>query len=156
MMRRWWLLMMALLIVGCGDATESTPRPSVPTVSPTTVTVAPTLTTQQRFEYETQYEALRQSQQIIETIWRDLQTGREVSCAADIPQAIKPANITGSDAIGQALFKAASDVNEAIVLWRAECENPRAVPPAPVIDEGLGSALAAAQTLKKIEQDLAR
>lgn len=151
---KWWILVIIVVLLGCQSDTDNTPRPSSTSLSPT-VELTPTLTPQQRLDYETQYEALRQSQVAIEDVWRALQANQTISCADEIPQEVTPANITPSeDAIGQLLLKAATEINDAIVLWYAECQNPRPVPPATTIDEGLRLALAGAQTLMNIERDL--
>ncbi len=154
-MVRCYILLLVFVIIGCQADTDSTPPSAIPPALPT-ASLAPTLTTQQRLNYETQYEALRQSQQTIERVWRDLQANREVSCADDILQPITPSNIIGTDHIGQLLFKAATEVNDAIILWRAECQNPRTMPLSSVIDEGLRHTLTAAQTLSNIQQELQR
>lgn len=150
-MYRW--LWIALMVLAMACQSETTTPSSTENPSPIRT---PTLTNQQRIEYESQYEALRHSQAAIETIWRDVQSNRAVSCADEIPQQVLPADVIGEDNIGQLLFKAATEVNDAIVLWRAECQNPRTNPPISVINQGLTTALTAAETLANVEQYLKR
>lgn len=151
---KWIYFISVVFLVSCSNTNQVSMPQNATSSEPSPSLLTPTLTIQQRIEYETQYEALRQSQQAIESVWRDLQANQSVSCMREIPQTVLPEHILATNDIGQDLLKAATEINDSIVLWRAECQNPRPNPPSIVIDDGLRLALSAEQTLIKIEQNL--
>lgn len=163
MNRRFCLFMLVVLLVACGGEKDETPEAtSTPAPVQPTATLAPieteaaTLDPQLRPTLEAQYESLRQSQQQIETIWRDLQAGQAVPCSTEITTPISPQALNSDDPVSQTLFRAAVSIDQAITSWQAECQNPRQQPPPDVIDRGVLTALAAGDALREAATLLSR
>ncbi len=152
-MRRMWIpaLLILLILSACGDNTsndnkpESTP-PNTPTIE-IEVTSLPTLTDELREQLESTYNILSEAQAQIEAVWSDLQAGRTVDCAAELKPQISPDALTSDDPISLTLQQAAIEIQTAVNLWQAECQNPRPQPPPDVIDRGIRAALAAGTAL---------
>jgi len=154
MNRRFWIpaLLILLILTGCGGEDENN-KPSNPTpeITPTTeieVTPAPTLSDTERQQLEVSYSVLSEAHTQIEGIWTDLQAGQSVECTTPLNPQISPDALTGADVISQTLQQAAIEIETAVNLWQAECQNPRPQPPADVIDRGVRAALAAGQALE--------
>ena len=139
--KRLVLLSLVLVVVGMACSSDEKPTPNVPETLP--IITTPTITLDQRLYLESQFSTLQVAQRRIEGIWQDLQAGRQVLCAAWEEARIPPASVQGDDEISIALFQAASDIETAILIWEAECDNPRLQPPPEIIDRGLRAALAA-------------
>ncbi len=141
-------ILLALILIACGGDSEDEENAILSTLTPTAEDQsAPTLDPALRETLEFQYEALRQSQEQIETVWQDLQAGQPVSCTTIVEVNVPPEAVTGMDA----LFRAAVEIDRAVGLWEAECQNPRPHPPPEIIDQGLRAALAAGDALRDAE-----
>ena len=68
-------------------------------------------------------------------------------CAAELKPQISPDALTSDDPISLTLQQAAIEIQTAVNLWQAECQNPRPQPPPDVIDRGIRAALAAGTAL---------
>ncbi|MBL1136894.1 MAG: hypothetical protein HND46_16430 [Chloroflexi bacterium] len=152
-MRRIWIrtLLIILILSACGDEKPTDDKSkSTPETAPTVeieVTPFPTLTDELREQLESTYSVLSEVQAQIETVWSDLQAGRTVDCAAALKQQISPDALSSDDPISLILQQAAIEVQTAVNLWQAECQNPRPQPPPDVIDRGIRAALAAGTAL---------
>lgn len=152
-MRPIWIpaLLILLLLSACGDDRPTDDQPkSTPATAPTVeieVTPFPTLTDELREQLESTYSVLSEAQAQIETVWSDLQAGRTVECAAELKPQMSPDALVGDDPISLTLQQAAIEVQAAVNLWQAECQNPRPQPPPEVIDRGIRAALAAGTAL---------
>lgn len=148
------LLLLGMLLSACGgdsedDAPGTTPPPNItPTVSPS-ATDSPALA-----ELRRQYGEIDAARIAIARVWEGLATGEQMRCG-DFPSVTPPENINdGGDPaltlLAEELRSAASATEQAINLWRAECQQPRQNIPPDVINEGrlavrgAGDALTAA------------
>jgi hypothetical protein len=150
---RFWIpaLFILLILTGCGEDENNKPSDPTPEITPTTeieVTPAPTLSDAERQQLEASYSILSEAHTQIEGIWSDLQAGQSVECATPLNPQISPDGLAGEDVISQTLQQAAIEIETAVNLWQAECQNPRPQPPADVIDRGVRAALAAGQALE--------
>ncbi len=141
--KRSLILLLVCLLVACGSESDDEPRPVPSTTGVATLEPVP----ERRSTLEYQYELLRQSQSEIEQVWRDLQMGRSVACTTVVEMAISSTVITEP-----ILIRAAIETEEAIALWKAECQNPREVIPFEIIDRGLRSALAGGDALRQYRE----
>jgi hypothetical protein len=71
------------------------------------------------------------------------------------PEAISAGGDPAYQPLADLLRSAASDLDHALSVWKAECANPRRMPPPDVIDEGRLAARAAGDALKEAEPLLA-
>lgn len=148
-------LLLGLALTACGE-TDTPVEPS-PTPAPPTSTVAPT-TPPDLLRYQDQYERLVEANRAIAAVWDGLASGEQVQCGSypdfPAPEAIPTATATtGDTSLAVHLQDAAIAVDEAVTLWRAECNNPRPTTPPDVIDQGrlatrtAGDALRSAASL---------
>jgi hypothetical protein len=105
------------------------------------------------------FEALRGSQQAISQIWDQLAANQEVQCG-DYPDVLSPESISAANdpahqPLADLLRSAANDLNHSLSVWKAECGNPRRMPPPDVIDEGRLAARTAGDALNEAEPLLA-
>lgn len=144
-------LLILLMLSACGNEKPSDDKPeSTPEIPPTVeieVTPFPTLTDDLRQQLEFTYSILSEAQAQIETVWTDLQAGRTVDCAAALKPQISPDALSSDAPISLILQQAAIEIQTAVNLWQAECQNPRPQPPPDVIDRGIRAALAAGTAL---------
>ncbi|MCQ3932303.1 MAG: hypothetical protein DPW16_17780 [Chloroflexi bacterium] len=161
-MRRIWIpaLLILLLLSACGDDKPTDDQStSTPEAAPTVeieVTLFPTLTDELREQLESTYSVLSEAQAQIEKVWSDLQAGRTVECAAELKPQISPDALSSDDSISLTLQQAAIEVQTAVNLWQAECQNPRPQPPPEVIDRGIRAALAAGTALDAASASLSQ
>lgn len=150
-MRRICALLIMLMLSACGDNTSNDDKPeSTPASTPTIeieATPFPIMTDAQREQLESTTSILSEAQAQIEAVWSDLQAGRAVDCAAELKPQISPDALTSDDPISLTLQQAAIEIQTAVNLWQAECQNPRSQPPPNVIDRGIRAALAAGTAL---------
>jgi hypothetical protein len=149
MRRPLWLVLLVgcMVVLGCAaeDNSDGDGSPDATTVAP-----QPTATVglNARLELETQFAQLQAVQVELETLWRDLQAGRSVSCAQDLLPRISPTLFDdASDELSQALHEAASALERSREVWEVECGNPRQQPAAAVVSRGLSAALTAKTAL---------
>ena len=150
---RFTLLIFLLipLIAGCSsDADNPSPDTTDDTPAPTA-----TIGLNDRLELEQELESMQAAQQQIETIWRDLQAGEQVSCATELLRRSGPARFQQQgDSVYTILYQAALEIETSVQIWEQECSNPRPMPPADIINRGLTSALAAKTQLQDATQAL--
>ena len=153
---RWiTLIFFVLVLAACGgsdseDNKNKTPSPE--DLAP--ATLSPVIV-----DLQQDYEALRGSQQAISDVWDKLAANQEVQCG-NYPDVLSPEAISAADdpayqPLADLLRSAASDIDHAIAVWKAECANPRVMPPPDVINEGRLAARAAGDALKEAETLLA-
>jgi hypothetical protein len=153
---RWTMLILCVLALtacssGDSDGQKNTPQP---TGEPGSVTLSPVV-----LDLQQDYESLRVSQQTISDIWDKLAANQEVQCGSypDVlsPDAISAQGDPAYQPLADLLRGAAIDIDHAITVWKAECANPRRVPPPDVIDEGRLAARSAGDALKEAKTLLA-
>lgn len=152
MMYRWFVMLLVLLctVVGCSSDDNSDPVPDERSPVP-----IPTVGLNARLEREAQLAQLAEAQAQLEQIWRDLQAGQSVSCATEILARPSPILFEdGTDILSSWLYQAALAIEESVQTWQLECSNPRAQPPADVIDRGLTTALEAQTALQAAQTAL--
>ena len=136
-MRRMIVVLLVITLAACGgkhtdERTNQTPPPEhlVPAA-----TLSPVLG-----DLQQDFEALRGSQQAINQIWDQLAANQGVQCGnyPDVlsPEAISAAGDPAYQPLADLLRSAANELNHALSVWKAECANPRQMPPPDVIDEG--------------------
>ena len=160
-MRAWGCLLLlagfiGLLLAGCGLASEGNgvEEPSPTQTPPPTATVPPT-ESPVRLRLQNQHERLSQAQRAILTVWEGLAAGGEVRCG-EVPEVPAPASISANgdaayETLAALLRRAAIETEQSVQLWRAECTNPRPVPPPDVIREGRLAASAAGDALAEAQ-----
>lgn len=154
-MRRMMFVLLVITLVACGDnhtdqkATETPPPGDLAPATLSPVIVA----------LQQDYEALRGSQQAVSEIWDKLAANQEVQCgnypAVLGAEAISAAGDPAYQPLADLLRNAAIDLDHALTVWKAECANPRQMPPPDVINEGRLAARAAGDALKEAEPLLA-
>jgi hypothetical protein len=155
-MRRMIVVLLVMTLAACGGKntnkrTDKTPSPE--DLAPA-ATLSPVLV-----DLQQDFEALRGSQQAISQIWDQLAANQEVQCGnyPDVlsPESISAAGDPANQPLADLLRSAANDLNHALSVWKAECANPRQMPPPDVIDEGRLAARAAGDALNEAEPLLA-
>lgn len=147
-----FFLLFVLVLAACSgdDEPEKPATAQPPTATAIPVTVQPTLSTELRLAAEGQYEQLRQLHVQMETIWDALLKGETAQCG-EIYNVLSP-EFVSADLVE--LRRAAIELENAVLLWQAECENPRSQPPPDVIDRGVLMVRAAGDALALVEQTL--
>lgn len=139
------------LLAACGSEPENrataTPSPAPPTASPT-----PSAELRQ---LQMRYERLQAAHRAIAAVWEGLASGEQVQCG-NYPDYPAPESITTGATDDQAelaelLQSAAIAIDEAVTLWRAECDHTRPTTPPDVIDRGRLAARTAGDILHDIE-----
>jgi hypothetical protein len=139
---------LALLLAACGgDSNSSDKHTPVPTAT-TPPTLSPALANLRR-----DYQALSAAQQAIGTVWENLATGQQAQCGT-YPDVLSPDSISAEgdstyEPLAQLLRRAAIATDQAVTLWRAECDKERQNPPPDVIDQGRLAARAAGDALRE-------
>lgn len=152
------LLILPVLLAACAetnsDDDDAPQNETAPSTSQPADDESPAFDSETRLQLESQFAAVQQAQQQIETIWLDLRAGKQVTCSTVVELTVIPEMITGEDEVSVDLRRAAQATREAISLWQNECLNPRAQPPANIIDQGVRAALAASDALNQAQQGL--
>ena len=138
------LSVVVLLLAACGSDDDS-PAPAE--------TSAPANDTSISTRLARDYESLNVAYQTIGNVWEGLASGEQVQCGT-YPEAPAPEDISAGDddalqPLADLLKQAAIELQSAINLWQAECNNPRTTIPPDVIDEGRLSVRAAGDTLRE-------
>jgi hypothetical protein len=153
-MRRMMLVLLVFALAACGSQHTDQKTTSTPPGDAAPATRSPVIV-----ELEQDYEALLGSQQAVSEIWDNLAANQEVQCG-NYPvvlsvEAISAAGDPAYQPLADLLRSAASDLDRALAVWKAECGNPRRMPPPDVINEGRLAARAAGDALKEAEPLLA-
>jgi hypothetical protein len=148
-MRRMMFVLLVFVLAACGgkqtdQKATNTPPPS--DLAP--ATLSPVIV-----ELQQDYEALLGSQQAVSEIWDKLAANQEVQCG-NYPVVLSPETISAAvdpalQPLADLLRSAASDLDHALTAWKAECANPRRMPPPDVINEGRLAARAAGDALNE-------
>jgi hypothetical protein len=156
---RWMtLILLVVVLAACGggsnDKSNDKKDDTSPTGEPSPGTLSPVI-----LDLQQDYESLHESQQAIGKIWEDLAANQEVQCGS-YPDVLSPDTISAGDdpayqPLADLLRRAAIDIDHAIAVWKAECANPRQMPPPDVIDEGRLAARSAGDALRRAETLLA-
>ena len=144
------LLVMALAACGGKDTNQRTDKTPPPEDNVPAATLSPVLV-----DLQQDFEALRGSQQAISQIWDQLAANQQVQCG-NYPDVLSPESISAAadpayQPLADLLRSTANDLNHALSVWKAECANPRQMPPPDVIDEGRLAARAAGDALNVAE-----
>ncbi len=153
---RWIaLILLVLTLAACGGKGSD----EKPTKTPSPNDLAPATQSPVMADLQRDYEALSGAQQAVSEIWDKLAANQEVQCG-NYPDVLSPEAISAADdpayqPLADLLRSAAVDIAHALAVWKAECSNPRRMPPPDVIDEGRLAARAAGDALKEAETLLA-
>lgn len=156
-MRRIWLLVgLTIVLAACGNDGNLPPPPEdTATAQPATSGApSPTLIALQR-----DFESLQASHRAITQIWESLAAGEQVACG-DYPAVLPPDSISAADdptyeELAARLRRAAIDIEQAVVLWKAECATPRPNPDSATINQGRLAVRAAGDSLRSAAELLA-
>ena len=135
--RQVFLLLVLMFLGACASSTDNE-NPATTTPLPT-----PTVGLNQWLQLEEQYTRLQASQEALETLWRTLQSGGNVSCAYTLEIIVSPDGFDTNDVVEALFFQASTQLIEANELWDIECASPRTQVSSDVIDRGLNAALVA-------------
>ncbi len=151
-----YLLLASMVLLGLLTACDGDPdghATETPSSHPTS-TALPTPPAELR-QLQGHYERLQTAHRAIAAVWEGLATGKQVQCG-DYPDYPAPESITTGttgdlNELVEHLQSAAIAIDEAVTLWRAECDNPRPITPPEVIDRGRFAARTAGDILRDIE-----
>jgi hypothetical protein len=154
-MRRMMFVLLVFALAACGGKhtdQKATETPPPGDLAP--ATLSPVI-----IELQQDYEALLGSQQAISEIWDKLAANQEVQCG-NYPVVLSAETVSAAgdpayQPLADLLRSAASDLDHALAVWKAECANPRRMPPPDVINEGRLAARAAGDALREAEPLLA-
>jgi hypothetical protein len=156
---RWMaLFLLVVVLAACGSGSHDKSNGKKDEIPPTDE-LAPGTLSPVRLALQQDYESLHESQQAIGKIWEDLAANQEVPCGS-YPDVLSPDAISAEDdpayqPLADLLRRAAIDIDHAIAVWKAECANPRQMPPPDVINEGRLAARSAGDALREAETLLA-
>ena len=128
-MRRMMFVLLVLTLAACGSK-QTDPKA---TSTPPPDDLAPATLSPVIVELQQDYEALLGSQQAISDIWDKLAANQEVQCG-NYPDVLSVETISAAgdptyQPLADLLRSAASDLDHALAVWKAECANPRRIPP---------------------------
>lgn len=150
-MRRSWAILGLLLVFLAACENKDSPD-DFATKTPTDTqfgTLSPVY-----IHLQQDYERLDLAHSTITEIWEGLAAGEQVQCG-EYPEVPAPEGISSEgeaafDELAALIRRAAIETRQAVNLWQAECNNPRATPANDVISEGLLAARIAGDTLEEV------